>query len=191
MEFFIILLIVGATVGGIILFILLWVISCYNRFVHLKALLNEAWSGIEVQLKRRYDLIPNLIATVKGYSSHEKELFENIAQLRASAMRATSINEKRELETALTSSLKNLMVIVEQYPELKANTNFLHLQNELSGVETELQLSRRYYNGTARNFNSSVASFPSNIIAQKYGFDQVAYFELTHAQERETPKVQF
>lgn len=186
-----ILAVIGAVIGGMILFTLLWAISCYNRLVHLKALLNEGWSGIDVQLKRRYDLIPNLIATVKGYSTHEKELFENIAQLRASAMRATSINEKRELESSLTAGLKSLMVIVESYPELKANTNFLHLQSELSGIETELQLSRRYYNGTARNFNSSVASFPSNIIAQKYGFENVAYFELSTAQERETPKVQF
>ena len=191
MKTLMILGIIGAIISGIILVILLWAISCYNRLVHLKAMLNEAWSGIEVQLKRRYDLIPNLIATVKGYSTHEKELFENIAQLRASAMRATSINEKQQLETALTSGLKNLMVIVESYPELKANTNFLHLQTELSSIETEIQLSRRYYNGTARNFNSSVASFPSNIIARKYGFDLAPYFELTNTQERETPKVQF
>ena len=186
-----ILTVLGAIIGGFILVILLWAISCYNRLVHLKALLNEAWSGIEVQLKRRYDLIPNLIATVKGYNTHEKELFENIAQLRASAMRATSISEKREFESALTTSLKNLMIIVEQYPELKANTNFLHLQTELSAIEGEIQLSRRYYNGTARNFNSSVASFPTTIIARMYGFETAAYFELTNPQERETPKVQF
>jgi len=175
---------------GIVLMVGLWFIIGYNRFVHLKALINEALSGIDTQLKRRNDLIPNLVATVKGYSVHEKSIIEEIVRMRAASVGATNINEKASAEAGLTQSLKTLFAIAEQYPDLKANTNFLELQKELSAIEQELSLARRYYNGAARNYNVAVASFPSRIIASVGGFEQVPYFE-AHATERETPKVHF
>ncbi len=191
MSMLMILLAIIGSIGGIALLTVLWSISCYNRFVHLKALNDEGWSGIDVQLKRRYDVIPNLIATVKGYSIHEKELLENIARFRAASMGAASIQDKSHAEAGLMQGLKSLFVVVEQYPDLKANENFLHLQKELSALEQDIQLSRRYYNGTVRNYNTAVSTFPAKIIAGTYGFAVAPYFELAGSHEREAPKVQF
>lgn len=171
--------------------VVFWFVSGYNRLVRLKALVDEAWSGIDVQLKRRYDLIPNLVAVVKQYGVHEKGIFENVARLRTQAMNATTVDEKSQAEAGLSQTLKSLFAVAEAYPELKANENFLALQKELGGIEQEIQLARRYYNGTGRNYNIVVTSFPSSVIASFTGFKSAPYFELTAAGERETPKVTF
>jgi LemA protein len=175
---------------GIVLFIL-WGMSAYNRLVQLRALTDEGWSGIDVQLKRRYDLIPNLVAVVKQYSIHEKDVLENVTKFRAASMGAHTVEEKAKAEKGLTGALKTLFAVAENYPNLKANENFLTLQQELSTLETEIQLARRYYNGAARNYNVSVASFPSNIIANMFRFEKARYFELGNESEREAPKVKF
>ena len=178
-------------IGGILLIIILWVISSYNGLVHSISLVNEAWSGIDVQLKRRYDLIPNLVETVKGYSIHEKGIVDSIVQARAASMGATNVGDKEKAEYALTASLKSLFALAEQYPNLKANENFLSLQAQLSAVEQELQLSRRYYNGTVRQYMVYVMQFPSNIIAKLFNFAPVSYFEVTSSEERNNPSVKF
>lgn len=183
----IILLVIG--VSGLLF--ILWGMSAYNRLVRLKALTDEGWSGIDVQLKRRYDLIPNLVAVVKQYSIHEKDVLENVTKFRAASMTAHTIDEKIKAEKGLTGALKTLFAVAENYPNLKANENFLSLQQELSKLETEIQLARRYYNGAARNYNVSVASFPSNMIANMFRFDKARYFELGNESEREAPKVKF
>lgn len=178
-------------VGIIVVLLVLWGVAQYNTFIRLKALLNEAWSGIDVQLKRRYDLIPNLVAVVKGYGIHEKGVLEDVTRLRTASMNATGIQEKAVAEAGLMQTLKTLFAVAEQYPNLKANENFLALQKELSVLEQEVQLARRYFNGTARNYNSSILQFPASIIAGFFGFAQSPYFELTAANERDVPKVQF
>lgn len=172
-------------------FAILWGIGIFNRFVKLNALVEEAWSGIDVQLKKRYDLIPNLVETVKGYASHEKETFENVTRARANAQNASTVGEQQVAENQLNRSLMNLFAVAEQYPELKANENFLKLQDELSSVEADIEKSRRYYNGTARDKNILVDSFPSNIVASLFGFAKSAFFEIDQAEQREAPKVQF
>ena len=168
----------------------LWAISTYNSFVRLKNLTDEGWSGIDVQLKRRYDLIPNLVAVVKQYSIHEKTVLEKVTEMRAAAMSAKTIDQKADAERGLTGALKTLFAVAENYPNLKANENFLHLQQQLSTLETEIQLARRYYNGAARNYNSSIQSFPGNMIAGMFQFTKASYFEL-NSDERETPSVKF
>lgn len=182
---------IGLIVVGIGAILLIWAISSYNQLVQLKALCQEGWSGIDVQLKRRYDLVPNLVGVVEGYKIHEKDVLENVTKMRAASMGATTIDEKADAEKGLTGALKSLFAVAENYPDLKANENFLSLQQELSSLETEIQLSRRYYNGAARNFNIAVRSFPSNIVANVFGFAAVEYFELDSAAERQVPKVKF
>ncbi|HBL98664.1 TPA: hypothetical protein DDZ86_03415 [Candidatus Dependentiae bacterium] len=179
---------------GILAFVVLvglWFIQGYNALVRLKAMIDEAWSGINVQLKRRYDLIPNLVAVVKQYSIHEKDVLENIARMRSVSMQATGIEQKAAAEGQLTSALKTLFAVAENYPNLKANENFMSLQKDLSSLEDELQLSRRYYNGAARNYNINVNMFPSRIIAGITGFAVAPFFELESAEERNVPHVQF
>lgn len=176
---------------AIIAVVVLWAIGVFNKLVHLRALIDEAWSGIDVQLKRRYDLIPNLVATVKQYATHEKGIFDEIARMRAASLNATGVAQKAEAEQGLTHALRTLFAVAENYPNLKANENFLSLQKELSVLEHEIQLSRRYYNGAARNYNVLVRTFPSRIVANFGGFTVVPYFELNSATERENPKVQF
>lgn len=178
-------------IAGVIGIIALWAVGVFNNLVHLKALIDEAWSGIDVQLKRRYDLIPNLVATVKEYATHEKGIFEEIARARSASMQAKTIDQKAEAEKGLTHALRTLFAVAENYPNLKANENFLSLQQELSNLEHEIQLARRYYNGAARNYNVTVQSFPSRIIAGIGGFSSMPYFELGSATERENPKVHF
>jgi LemA protein len=171
--------------------VVLWAIGSYNSFIRLKALLNEAWSGIDVQLKRRYDLIPNLVEVVKGYSIHEKGILEDVTRLRTESIHAKNIQEKSAAEEGISQILKTLFAVAESYPNLKANENFLSLQKDLGFIEQEVQLARRYYNGTACNYNSAVQQFPSSIIARSFGFFSVPYFELSTLAERETPKVRF
>lgn len=176
---------------ALVAFAVFWFIGAYNSFVRLKALLNEAWSGIDVQLKRRYDLIPNLVETVKGYQIHEKSTLENIAKYRSASMHATGIAEKAAAESGLTQTLKTLFAVAENYPELKANENFLRLQKQLSTLEDEIQLARRYYNGTVRNYNMKVQLFPARIVAAIAGFKEAPFFELSTQAEREVPKISF
>lgn len=173
----------------IIAVILSWIIIIYNLFVRDRNLIKEAWSGIDVQLKRRHNLIPNLVAAVKGYSQHEKSLLEDITQKRSEAVKSENLSDKAPVESDLSGMLKNLFVVVENYPELKANENFLNLQNQLVEIEDQLQYARSYYNGAVRNYNIRVESFPSNIIAGLLNFKQDNYFEITLATEKATPEV--
>lgn len=176
---------------GIILLILFWVILTFNGLIVLRNRTKEAWADIDVQLKRRYDLIPNLVETVKGYAAHEKEVFEKVTEARARAMGAQTMGEKGEAENSLTSTLKSLFAVAENYPDLKASTNFLELQRELSDTENKIQAARRFYNGNVRDLDIAIESFPANTIASIFGFKKMEFFELTEITEREAPKVNF
>ena len=173
----------------IIAFILIWLVYIYNRFIKQKNIVKEAWSGIDVQLKRRYDLIPNLVDTVKGYSGYEKELMQDITELRAKSMQLNSPGEKVKPESDLSGRLKTLLAVAENYPDLKASSSFLNLQQQLTEVEDQIQYARRYYNGAVRDYNTLIQSFPANILASAFGFRQEEFFEITLATERETPQV--
>ncbi len=175
----------------IILLITAWFVYIYNRFVSQHNIVREGWSGIDVQLKRRYDLIPNLVDAVKGYSNYERELLQDITALRAKSMQLNSPGEKAKPESALSGRLKNLLAVAENYPELKASESFLNLQQQLAEVEDQIQYARRYYNGAVRDYNTRVQSFPSNIIASLFNFKEEEFFEITLATERETPKADF
>lgn len=177
--------------GAVVVCFVVMAVVIYNKLVRLRAYVNEAWSGIDVQLKRRYDLIPNLVNTVKGYATHEQEVFENVARMRTAAMGAVGVENKSGAEAGLSGALKTLFAVSENYPELKANTNFLELQKQLSAIEDDLQLSRRYYNGATRNYNIAIQVFPSSIIASLGGFLREPFFELSGDKERENPTVQF
>jgi len=169
--------------------ILIWIIFTYNLFIREKNLIKEAWSGIDVQLKRRHNLIPNLVASVKGYTQHEKSLLENITKKRTEAVKVENVKEKAPAESDLSGMLKHLFAVVENYPDLKASENFLNLQSQLVEIEDQLQFARRYYNGAVRNYNIRVESFPSNIIAGIFDFKQENFFEITLATEKATPEV--
>lgn len=176
-----------------VLLLLFYVISAYNRLVRGRNNVEEAWSGIDVQLKRRHDLIPNIVSTVQGYASHEKGVFEAVTQARAGTMNvpAGDVAGTAKAENALTQTLRSLFAVAEAYPELKANENFVHLQNTLDQLESEIQMARRYYNGVVRMQNNAVQSFPSNLIASRYGFEKCAYFELDDAAEKAVPQVDY
>lgn len=153
--------------------------------------MNEAWSGIDVYLKKRYELIPNLIETVKGYASHEQKLMQDLVRLRNEAIQPQQSQEKINVENRLSENINKLMLIAESYPDLKANTNFQQLQTQLETIETEIESSRRYYNGTVRENNIQVQSFPSNLIAAIFGFQNGIFFEINNPTERESVKVSF
>jgi len=176
---------------AIIVIIAFAAVGIYNGLVKLRNTSEQAWSDVDVQLKRRYDLIPNLVETVKGYASHEKETFEKVVQARNQAMGASSPGEKAQAENFLQSTLKSLFALAEAYPELKANQNFLDLQDELSNIEEQIQLARRYYNAVVRDLNTKIESVPSNIVANMLHFEKREYFELDSEEQRETPKVDF
>jgi LemA protein len=169
--------------------IIIGIIIIYNLFVRDKNLIREAWSGIDVQLKRRHNLIPNLVASVRGYSKHERDLFEEITEKRAKSTQIENVKEKATVEADLSGMIKNLFVVVEEYPDLKASKNFIDLQNQLVEIEDQLQYARRYYNGRVRNYNIRVESFPSNLIAGIFNYKQEEYFEITLATERKLPEV--
>ena len=169
--------------------IIVWIVFTYNLFVRDKNLIKEAWSGIDVQLKRRHNLIPNLVASVKGYSQHEKNLLEEITRKRSEAVKVNNIKDIAPAESDLSGMLKNLFIAVENYPDLKASENFLDLQNQLVEIEDQLQYARRYYNGAVRNYNIRVESFPSNFIAGIFNYKQDAFFAISLATERKTPEV--
>lgn len=176
---------------GIIAVAALWIIAVYNGLITLKNRVNEAESDIDVQLKRRHDLIPNLIETVKGYATHEREVFENVTKARNMAINAQTMGEKAQQENFLSETLKSLFAVAEAYPDLKANQNFLALQEELSDTENKIQAARRFYNGNVRDFNTRIEVFPNNIIASMFQFKQREMFEIEEPAEREVPKVSF
>lgn len=163
---------------GVLALIVLWVIFAYNRFITLVQRAKEAWADIDVQLKRRYDLIPNLVETVRGYMKHEAGTLEKVTKARTQAMDAGGVKEKGEAENMLTDALKSLFAVSEAYPDLKANTNFLELQRELSDTENKIQAARRFYNGVVRDLNTAIQSFPGNIIAGMFHFTEREFFEL-------------
>ncbi|MFZ1704942.1 MAG: LemA family protein [Saprospiraceae bacterium] len=172
----------------------LFFMGAYNKLVSLKNKVMESWSGIDVQLKRRYDLIPNLVNTVKGYAAHESGTFEKVIQARNSAMAAGNsgdINQQVQAENALSGTLKSLFALAENYPDLKANANFLSLQNTLSEIEESLANARRYYNALVRDNNTYVESFPSNLIANAFQFGKFEFFEVENDAERVLPEVKF
>lgn len=163
----------------------------YNGLIRLKNQTDEAWSDIDVQLKRRYDLIPNLVETVKGYATHEREAFENVTKARSAAMGATTPEAKGQAENMLSGALKSIFALAEAYPDLKANQNFAKLQDELSDTENKIQASRRFYNGNVRDLNIRVESFPTNMIAKKLGFGKREFFEVENETEKAPVKVAF
>ncbi|RME30242.1 LemA family protein [Candidatus Parcubacteria bacterium] len=165
-------------ITALVLLAVVWVVVLYNQLVSMRNRVQEAWSDIEVQLKRRYDLIPNLVETVKGYMQHERETLERVTAQRAAAMQAGSLQEKAQAENMLTETLKSLFAVAEQYPDLKANQNFLELQRELSDTENKLQAARRFYNSVAQEYNTAAQSIPTNIVALLAGFTPSEYFEL-------------
>ena len=162
----------------------------YNAVIKLKNKCNEAWADIDTQLKRRYDLIPNLVETVKGYASHESQTLEKVVQARTAAMNAQSIKEKEQAENMLSDTLKSIFALSEQYPELKANQNFLDLQKTLKEIEEHIQMSRRYYNATVRDFNTKIQTFPNNIFAKMFSFKDREFFQATD-EEKQNTKVSF
>ena len=170
--------------------VVLWAISIYNRLIRMYNLKNEAWSGIDVQLKRRFDLVPNLIEAVKGYAAHEKEVFMRVTEARAAVSRSQTVAERAEAENMLTGALKSLYAVAENYPTLQASTNFLQLQEQLASLENDIQMSRRYYNGAARDYNIAIATFPAVLIARRFGYEKADYFEAAE-EERAAPKVAF
>ncbi|MBI2096047.1 MAG: LemA family protein [Candidatus Taylorbacteria bacterium] len=172
---------------GIAVLILLWIIFAYNRLVSLVNQTKEAWADIEVQLKRRYDLIPNLVSTVKGYAAHESGAFENVTKARASAMGATSLRDKGMAESSLAGALRTVFAVAEAYPDLKANQNFLALEQELSDTENKIQSARRFYNGNVRDLNTAIESFPSNVVASLFHFGRMELFDLPDEHAAQEP----
>lgn len=187
-------MILGAIGLGIVIlaiFFVLWSIGAYNNLVRKDALAQEGWAGVDVQLKRRYDLIPNLVAVVKQYGIHEKETLEKVIGARNMSIGAKDVASISKAEEGLAGALKTLFAVVESYPDLKANQNFMALQKDLGEIENEIQLSRRYYNGAVRNYNILVDVFPSNIIAKFASFAKKDYFQLASDKEAQAPKVEF
>jgi LemA protein len=170
-----------------------YAVVIYNALVKARQMVKEAWSGIDVQLKRRADLIPNLVETVKGYASHEKDTLERVTEMRAraQAVPADDIQGRAAAEGLLSQALGRLLAIAESYPDLKASQNFLELQRSLETTEGEIQMARRYYNGAVRQLNTKVESFPSNLVAGQFGFAQADYFELENPDDRRVPDVKF
>ncbi|HEY4498658.1 MAG TPA: LemA family protein [Candidatus Paceibacterota bacterium] len=178
---------------GILVLVFAWIVFAYNRFVSLINRTKEAWADIDVQLKRRYDLIPNLVNTVKGYAAHEAGTLQKVTEARTRAMQAGSLADKNQAENMLTGALKSLFAVAESYPDLKANQNFLELQRELSDTENKIQAARRFYNGNVRDLNTAVESFPGNVIAGAFKFAKMELFELgdADAAAKEPVKVSF
>ena len=172
---------------AVIVAIILYLIFKFNSFVTLRTRVEEAWADIDVQLKRRYDLIPNLVNTVKGYATHESSAFENVTKARAQAMGAQTPVEKGVAENQLSGTLKSLFAISEAYPELKANTNFLSLQQELSDTENKIQAARRFYNGNVMAINTNIQMFPGNVIAKMFNFVKKDFFQLEEGREQREP----
>ncbi|MCX6718537.1 MAG: LemA family protein [Candidatus Staskawiczbacteria bacterium] len=176
---------------AIVVVIILWIIMVFNGLVVLKNRAKEAFADIDVQLKRRYDLIPNLVETVKGYAAHESQLFEKVTEARTAAMGATGLKDKAEAENALSGTLKSLFAVAENYPDLKASTNFLELQRELTDTEDKIQAARRFYNTNVRDLNIKIESFPANLIAGSFGFKEMELFQTANETEKQPASVKF
>ncbi len=176
---------------GILVVIIAWIVGIYNGLVRLRNQVKEAWAQVDVQLKRRFDLIPNLMETVKGYMKHERETLEAVTQARAAISGATSMGERGQAESGLTAALGRLFAVSEAYPDLKASQNFLSLQEELTSTENKISFARQFYNNTVMSMNNKVQMFPSNIIAGMFNFNEEEFFELTEEEQREVPKVNF
>jgi LemA protein len=181
-------LIIGLVV---IVLIVIFLIGLYNGLVQLRVRADSAWSDIDIQLKRRHDLIPNIVETVKGYAAHEKDTFENISKWRSAAMSATGPEARSQAENQLTGALRQLFAVAEAYPQLRASEQFTGLQNSLQEVEDAIQNARRYYNAVVRDYNTKIQSFPGNVFAGMFGFQAKQFFELTAPAEREAPQVKF
>lgn len=182
------LIILAIVAGGI----LLWLWATYNSLVRSNVRVDEAWSDISVQLKRRYDLIPNLVSTVKGFAKQEKEVFENVTKARAAAINSNgSPAEQAQAENVFTGALKSLFAVAEAYPQLKSDANFLQLQSELTDTENKIQASRRFYNGAARDLNIKIKVFPTNMFAKQLGFSEREFFEVENDEEKQNVKVSF
>ncbi len=177
-------------IAALIVIVILWLVVTYNGLITLRNRVKEAWSDIDVQLKRRYDLIPNLIETVKGYATHESATLEKVIAARTAAMNAGA-HDKAAAENMLTGALKSLFAVSEAYPDLKASQNFLQLQDELKDAEDKIQASRRFYNGNVRDFNTKLQVFPTNMIGSTLSFTAFEFFEITNGAEREVPQVKF
>jgi LemA protein len=176
-------------VAGVVAFLLLWFAFSYNAFVTQRNLVRESWSDVDTELKRRHDLIPNIVETVKGYAKHEREIFERVSELRAQAIASDGAPERRaRAEGALAAGVRQLLAVSERYPDLRASENFLALQRELANTEDRIQAARRFYNANVRDLNRRVQSVPSNLVASMFGFKAAAYFEAGES-ERATPRV--
>lgn len=179
-------------VAAVLVVAIIWYIATHNALVKLRNVFEEAWATIDVYLKKRFDLIPNIVSTVKGYAAHEKETFLQVTEARALAASANTPEEKINADKKLTTAVRNLRnVVFERYPELKSNANFMDLQNQLRTIENELAQARKYYNATAREFNTKIESFPSSIVAKGMKLKKQPYFELDSAEERQNVKVSF
>jgi LemA protein len=182
---------IGWIVLGVIVLVLLYFVAIYNRLVRLRALVKEGFSGITVQLRRRADLIPNLVETVQGYATHEREVFEEVSRARAATVNAGGVQATAQADAQMTGLLGRLFAVAEAYPDLKANQNFLQLQDQLSGIEGELQGARRYYNATVRDLNSTIQSFPPTLIAGPMGFTEEPFYQDDDPAIQNAPKVSF
>ncbi|MGN1201117.1 MAG: LemA family protein [Candidatus Caccovivens sp.] len=181
----------GVLLVGLVIAIVAWVINVYNALIRLRNNAKEAFSTMDVYMKKRYDLIPNFVATVKGFAKHESETLEKVMQARYSCMSANDNEERAKSENMLTGTLKTLFAVTENYPQLQANQNFISLQNTLKDLEVEIANSRKYYNGCVKIFNNKIEMFPSNIIARHYRFEKEVLFEIENKEERTAPKVEF
>jgi len=178
----------------LVLIIVGYVVGIFNSLVRLRVRSEEAWSDIDVQLKRRYDLIPNLVKTVKGYAKHERKVFEKVTEARANAIKAQGVGEQEKAENMLTGALKSLFAVAENYPDLKASTNFLELQRELTDTENKIEAARRFYNANVRDLNIRIEGFPSNVVAGMFGFKKKQLFEIEESQKeaaKKAPDVDF
>ena len=175
----------------VVALVVIWLIAAYNGFVRLVNRTKEAWADIEVQLKRRYDLIPNLVETVKGYATHENAVFENVTNARAQALGAQSVKEKETADNMVSSALKSIFAVAEAYPQLRAVESFTKLQDELSDTENKVQAARRFYNGNVRDLNTKIEIFPYNLIAGTFKFEKREFFEVENEVEKQPVKVQF
>lgn len=176
---------------AIVAIVVFYGIAVYNKLVRFRTLVEEAWSGINVQLKKRHDLIPNLMETVKGYATHERETFESVTLARNTAIQAQSVKSQEVAENQLSGALSRLLAISERYPELKANQNFMQLQEQLGIIETDIEKSRRYYNGAVRQKNIAIDTFPSNLVANMFNFSKSPFFELESEAEKAVPQIKF
>jgi LemA protein len=182
---------IGFVVLGLGVVLLRWEVSIYNGLVRRRNIVAEAWSGIEAQLKRRADLIPNLVETVKGYAAHERTTFDELARLRSASQAGQDIAQRAQTEQAITAAIGRIMAVAEAYPQLRASENFQSLQKDLAEIEDQIQLARRYYNGAVRDYNVMIEQFPSNLIASSFAFSKAAFFQIENATDRDVPKVSF